>query len=415
MTDEELIKQWKKIDWEAVEEKLRRLQCNLAIAAYMYDNIKVRSLQKQIVKDLGIRCLAVKKIVESKAGAGVDGVKWTKPLEMMKAAIKLSDKNYRASPMRVIKFKSKNRNKTRTSHILTYFDRAMSVLHGFTLLPVTEALADENSFGFRPDRSTQDAHACVLSALRGHNAPLYVVCADVKAFYANVRHSWLLEHVPMDKNILSEFLNSGIVFDGELFPSDDVGISEGSNISPYLGNFCLDGLQSYIYQGLNANETKIKDRVNGRMIRFADDILVTVRDEKTGHKVLDILKEFLEARGLRLSPNKTKLSLVSDGFTFLSRSYIRKKDFIYSYPSDEAVERFISELRSTIIDSPVMSQRQIILLLNQKLQGWATYYRGTDALASFRKIDAAVQTALLEKSISLHPKLPIEKIKHKYW
>ena len=44
MTDEELIKQWKKIDWEAVEEKLRRLQCNLAIAAYMYYNVKVRSL-----------------------------------------------------------------------------------------------------------------------------------------------------------------------------------------------------------------------------------------------------------------------------------------------------------------------------------------------------------------------------------
>ena len=306
-----------------------------------------------MVKDLGIRCLAVKKIVESKAGAGagVDGIKWTKPLEMMRAAIKLSDKNYRASPLRAIKFKSKNRNKTRTSHMLTYFDRAMSVLHGFTLLPVTEALADENSFGFRPDRSTQDAHACILSALRGYNAPLYVVCADVKAFYANVRHSWLLEHMPMDKNVLSEFLNSGIVFDGELFPSDDVGISEGSNISPYLGNFCLDGLQSYIYQGLNENETKIKDRADGRMIRFADDILVTIRDEKTGHKVLDILKEFLEARGLRLSPNKTKISLVADGFTFLSRTYVRKNDLIYSYPAEEAVERFIAELRSTIIDS----------------------------------------------------------------
>ena len=194
-----------------------------------------------------------------------------------------------------------------------------------------------------------------------------------------------------------------------------MGISEGSNISPYLGNFCLDGLQSYIYQGLYGNDKKIKDRADGRMIRFADDILVTVRDEKTGHKVLDILKEFLEARGLRLSPNKTKISLVADGFTFLSRTYIRKNDLIYSYLADEAVERFISELRSTIIDSPVMSQRQIILLLNQKLQGWATYYRGTDALASFRKIDAAVQTALLEKSMSLHPKLPIENIKHKYW
>ena len=415
MTDEELIKKWRKIDWDAVEETLRKYQCELSIAAYMYDNLKVRVLQKRIVKDLGIRCLAVKRIVESKAGAGVDGVKWTKPLEMMKAAMALNDKNYHASPRRIIKFRAKNSNKFRTSHILTYFDRAMSVLYGFTLLPVTEALADENSFGFRPDRSTQDAHACILSALRGKDAPLYVVCADVKAFYANVRHSWLIDNVPMDKNILSEFLNSGIVFDGELFPTDDVGISEGSNISPYLGNFCLDGLQSHIYQALHGNDEHIRDRADGRMVRFADDILITVREEKTGYKVLEILKDFLSVRGLKLSPSKTKVVLVANGFTFLSRTYIRKNDLIYSYPSDEAVERFIADIRNTIKDSPVVSQRQLILMINKKLQGWSTYYRGTDALASLKKIDTAVQTALLEKSISLHPKLPIEKIKHKYW
>lgn len=414
-TDEELIRKWKKIDWDAVEERLRKYQCDMTLAAHFFNQLRVVAIQKKIVKDLGIRCLAVKRVVESKAGAGVDGVKWSKPLEMMKAAMALNSENYKASPMRIIKFKSKNSNKVRISHILTYFDRAMSILHGFTLLPITEALADETSFGFRPDRSTQDAHACVLSALRGVNAPLYVVCADVKSFYANVQHAWLLDHVPMDKHVLSELLNAGIVFAGELFPSDDVGISEGSNISPYLGNFCLDGLQSYIYQVLYGSDEHVKDRANGRMIRFADDILVTVRDEVTGRKVLETLKEFLQVRGLSLSPTKTKLSLVADGFTFLSRKYIRINDLIYSYPSEEALERFITDIRNTIIDSPVMSQRQLILLLNKKLQGWANYYRATDATTSFKKIDVAVQTALLEKSIALHPKLPIEKVKKKYW
>ena len=415
MTDEDLIKQWKKIDWDAVEETLRKYQCELSIAAYMYDNLKVRVLQKRIVKDLGIRCLAVKRIAESKAGAGVDHIKWTKPLDMMKAAMALNDKNYHASPMRIIKFRSKNTNKFRISHILTYFDRAMSVLHGFTLLPVTEALADEYSFAFRPDKSTQDVHACILSALRGIDAPPFVVCADVKAFYATVRHSWLVEHVPMDKNVLAELLSAGIVFAGELFPTDDLGISEGSNLSPYLGNFCLDGLQSYIYQGIHGSDINIRDRADGRMIRFADDILVTVREESTGYKIIEILRDFLAGRGLKLSTDKTRVVPVTKGFTFLSRTYIRKGDLLYSYPADEAVERFIADIRTSIKDSPVMSQRQLILMLNQKLQGWATYYRGTDALLSFKKIDAAVQAALLEKSISLHPKLPVEKIKHKYW
>ena len=55
----------------------------------------------------------------------------------------------------------------------------------------------------------------------------------------------------MDKRVLAEFLNAGIVFAGELFPAEDIGISEGSNISPYLGNFVLDRLQKHIFNGLH--------------------------------------------------------------------------------------------------------------------------------------------------------------------
>lgn len=71
----------------------------------------------------------------------------------------------------------------------------MSVLQGYSLLPVLEATGDKKSFGFRPERSTQDAHACVLESLKGNNAPQWVVCADVKAFYSSIQHSWLLSHL----------------------------------------------------------------------------------------------------------------------------------------------------------------------------------------------------------------------------
>ena len=415
LTDAELISQWKKIDWDAVEERLRKYQCEMSIAAYIYDNFKVRALQKKIVEDLGIRCLAVKQVAMSKAGAGVDHVRWTKPLEMMKAAIDLKSEDYHAQPMRVIKFLSRNTGKWRISHILTYRDRAMSILHGYTLIPVTEALADENSFAFRPNRSSQDAHGCIITALRGRDAPQWVVCADVKSFYATLQHAWLLEHIPMNKHVLNELLDMGIVFAGELFDSDGAGLSEGSNLSPYLANFCLDGLQSWIYQGLHGSDKVMSDRANGRMIRYADDILVTVRDEETGKRVIGLIREFLESRGLKLSAEKTKVVQVSKGFTFLSRTYIKNGELLYSYPAEEAVERFIAEIQNTISESSIMSQRQLITKLNQKLHGWTNYYRGTDALKAFRKVDAAVQTALLEKAIALHPKLPIEKIKHKYW
>lgn len=289
----------------------------------------------------------------------------------------------------------------------------MSVLQGYSLLPVLEATGDKKSFGFRPERSTQDAHACVLESLKGNNAPQWVVCADVKAFYSSIQHSWLLSHAPMDRKILAEFLNAGIVFAGELFPAEDIGIYEGSNLSPYLGNFVLDGLQSFIYRNLK-NFRKKEDYADGNIIRFADDVVVNVRSKKTGERVIEILKNFLSVRGLSLSPEKTKLVNVAEDFTFLSCSYIRKDGLIFSYPAERAVEKFIAELKE-FVETNILSQRKLILELNKKLQGWATYYRSTDALDAFKKVDVALQTLLLEKTRALYPKLPLEKLKKRFW
>ena len=87
---------------------------------------------------------------------------------------------------------------------------------------------------------------------------------------------------------------------------------------------------------------------------------------------------------------------------------------VYSKPSDKAVERFIEDLKTTILSSK-KSQRDLILLLNRKLKGWAGYHRYTDAKDAFRRVDSAVQAALLEAAISKHPRMALAKVKAKYW
>ena len=411
---EELLEQmWERIDWSTAEQKLADLQEKLSIAVYKKNSREVEDIQKRIVRDPDIKCLAVRHVVSSSSSPGVDKVKWKTSAEMMRAALSLTSKDYHASPMRQILITAKNTGKERRPRLATYYDRAMNVLYGYSLIPVTEAVAERKSFAFRPGRSTQDAHAYVLEALKGHHAPEFVVCGDIKAYYAHIQHSWLLEHVPMDKHVLSEFLNAGIVFAGELFPAEDIGISEGSSISPYLGNFVLDGLQKHIFEGLHGTASP-EDFANGNLIRFADDILVTVRTQEDAQKVIGLLKEFLDERGLTLSEDKTKICKVADGFTFLSRSYYRKNNLMYSAPSQKAVERFIDDIQATIKGNR-KSQRDLILLLNRKLKGWAGYHRCTDATDAFRKVDVAVQTALLEAAIAKHPKMPLAKIQAKYW
>lgn len=411
--DEYLEKMWNTIDWTAAEEKLAALQADLSHAAVRNNRSQIEKIQKKIVRDTDIKCLAVRHVVESTSGPGVDGVRWKEPAEMMRAALSLTSKDYRASPLRQILITAKNTGKERRPQLPTYFDRAMNVLYGYSLIPVTEATAERKSFAFRPGRSAHDAHAYVIEALKGNNSPRFVVCGDIKAYYAHIQHSWLLANVPMDKKVLSEFLNAGIVFAGELFPAKNVGISEGSNLSPYLGNFVLDGLQKHIFKSIHGT-TKPNDYANGNLIRFADDVLITARTKEDAERIVDSLSFFLDERGLVLSREKTHICDVEEGFTFLSRTYIRKQGLIYSYPSERAVDRFIVELQTTVSQNK-KSQRELILTLNRKLKGWAGYHRYSDATEAFRRVDAALQTALLEAAKEKHPHMQFAKVKAKYW
>ena len=412
MPDELLARLWSELDWKAAESKLADLQAKLSLASYRQDKDDVKRLQKKIVRDPDIKCLAVKYVVENSTAPGIDGVRWRTPAEKMKAALSLSSKNYRATPLLQISIIDK-KGKERHPNLPTFYDRAMNVLYAFSLIPVTEAFADRKSFAYRKGRSTQDAHAYVLAALKGENAPPIIVYTDIKGCYANIQHSWILKHTPMDKHVLSEMLRAGIVFAGELFPTEEQGISEGANLSPHIANFVLDGLQKHIFRALYGDRDP-DDYSDGNMIRFADDIIVTVRSRDKAAVVLEAIKDYIAVRGLSISEEKTTISDINEGFTFMSRIYIRKNGIIYCYPSDEAVSRFTSELRELILTN-TKSQRELIKALNSRLRGWAEYHRYSDAEKAFREVDAAVQTALLEAAMKLHPKMDLKRLQAKYW
>lgn len=411
--DEYLATLWNKIDWKEAEAVLSELQKRLTFAAFDHDDDLIRKLQKRLVRNEKVKALAVRHVCSSTSSAGVDKIKWITPADKMRAVFSLSSKNYHAQPMRMVIINSKSTGKERRTGVPTYYDRAMQTLYNYSLVPVVEAWADKKSFAFRAGKSMHDAGAYIMEALKGRNAPELVVIADVKACYASIQHSWLLSHAPMDRKVLSEFLHCGYVFAGELFPTDELGISLGSNISPTLGNYVLDGLQKHIYKSLNG-EAECEDYANGNMIRFADDIFVTVRTEADGEKVLAAITSFLESRGLSLSPEKTGIKNIRKGFTFLSHTYIKRGDIVHVYPSEQAVERFIGELREFILTHR-KSQRNLIESLNNRLRGWGNYHRYTDAFDAFRQVDSAVQSFLLEATIAKHPKMPQKKLLKKYW
>jgi len=411
VTDEELTRRWEQTDWIACEDQLLDMQQKLTKAAFVGDSARITELQKRIVRAECSKLLAVRHVTETSSGPGIDGVKWVTPCDKMRAALTLTSKDYKAQPYRHIVIQSKNKTRERRISVPTMYDRAMQVLYAYSLDPVAEATAERKSFAFRKGRSMQDVHSYISGALNGKDAPRYVLLADVKSCYNTISHQWLMDHIPMDKLVLKEFLKAGFIFAGSIFPIDQ-GISLGSNISPILGNMTLDGMQKYLFERFYGNNPI--DYRNGNLIRFADDILVSAYTQEDAETFMRIIQDFLEPRGLRLSDEKTHIYDLRDGFDFLSRNYSNKNGVLYACPSESAVERFEANLRDTIL-SHKGSQQALIEILNKKLTGFATFHRVTEAHKAFAHIDVAVNALLLEACLIKHPKQTKTKLIEKYW
>ena len=142
--------------------------------------------------------------------AGTDGVTWKRPAQKYQAANNLKTRGYRAQPLRRIYIPKRN-GQRRPLSIPTLQDRAMQALYMLALSPIAEVTGDPNSYGFRPKRSAQDAlHQCYI-VLAGIHKARWILDADIEGCFDHISHEWLLEHIPMDKRVLKQWLKAGTI------------------------------------------------------------------------------------------------------------------------------------------------------------------------------------------------------------
>ena len=401
---------WNSVDWDQAEVNLANMQRALAKSAYTNDLDLIEKWQKRIVYSLDAKLLAVRHVCSVSSGAGVDKVKWATPHEKMTATLSLTSKGYRAMPSRLLLIKSKN-GKERRIHLQTYYDRAMQTLYAYALDPVAESWGDRKSFAYRKARSAFDVNEYIKTAFSGFDAPQWAFIGDIRKCFENISHEWILQRIPMAEGVLWEFLNAGYIFAGELYPTD-VGIGIGCMLSPIIANMVLNGLQEHIYNRLYPKGNI--DYTNGNLIRYADDLIVAARSEESARMIQRYIAEFLEERGLELSSEKSKVIRISDGFSFLSRTYSKRGTQLYAEPSEKAVERFMSAMKETI-SGHSGSQKSLIDRVNRKIDGWVSYHKVSEADNAFRIIDVYIKALLLELCEKKHPKWSREKILEKYW
>jgi RNA-directed DNA polymerase len=388
---------WNSVDWKTTESDVRRLQVRIAKAVREGRWGKVKALQRLLTHSHSAKLLAVRRVTQNRGRhtPGVDGTIWRKPNQKWLAALALTHRGYRASPLRRIYIPKKN-GKKRPLGLPVMHDRAMQALYLMALEPVAETQADIHSYGFRPGRSTADAIERCFNVLCKRTCAQWILEGDIKGCFDNIDHGWLYEHIPMDRRVLRQWLASGYLEGRQLFPTL-AGTPQGGVISPCLANMVLDGLEDAV-----ARITKPSDKVH--VIRYADDFVVTgASREMLEHRIKPVIAAFLADRGLRLSEEKTRITSVHEGFDFLGfnvRKYGRK---LLIKPSKSSIKSFLTGIREEIkrsVGGPVIG---LIRRLNQKIRGWVNYYRHVVAKRAFRFVDYVIFWAVWKWSRRRHP------------
>ena len=421
LTDTRHKLQWRNIDWKTVIKSVNKLQTRITKAVNQGKWHLVKRLQYLLINSFYAKLLAVKRITQNKGHrtAGVDGEKWTTPKAKMNAALELSDKKYKAKPLRRVYIEKYGKKEKRPLSIPTMYDRAMQALHAYALNPVAEATADIASFGFRKNRSTHDACSQAFNCLSKKCSAQWVLEGDIKGCFDNINHEWLLDNIPMNKPTLEQFLKSGFVYNRHLNPTK-AGTPQGGIISPILANMTLDGIESAIASKYytNKNGKTDKSRHNPHkvnFVRYADDFIVTADSEETAKEIAELIKSFLEVRGLELSEEKTLITHIDKGFDFLGWNFRKYNGKLLIKPSKKSIDKITKKISDLIKQGKAWNQEKLIGVLNPIITGWSNYHQSVVSKEIFGKLDYRVWNMLWKWAKRRHPNKSKWWIADKYW
>ena len=412
--------EWYAIDWPAIHRNVRRLQVRIVQATKERRWGRVRALQRLLTHSYSGKVLAVRRVTENngKATPGVDQEIWDTPEKKIQAVHALKRRGYRSQPLRRVYILKSDGKTMRPLGIPTMIDRGQQALHLLALDPVVETSADRNSYGFRPRRSCADAIGQCFLALRRASAQ-WILEGDIKSCFDKISHAWLLAHVPMDRVILQKWLKSGYMEKHVLHESMD-GTPQGGIISPALANCALDGLERALQEKFPAE--KRFPSLGGKkpcvhLVRYADDFVITSKSkELLEGEIKPLVEQFLQERGLELSPTKTGITHVNRGFDFLGQNVRRYPNGkLLIKPSKKNVATFLNGIRRIIKDARGMSAADLIDQLNPKIRGWVNYHRHVVSKRTFGHVDCNIFSSLWQWARRRHPNKPSRWVKSKYF
>lgn len=448
-TQENLMVEWKNINWRKVERMVFKLQKRIYRASKRGDVKTVRKLQKTLIKSWFAKLLAVRKVTQDNKGrrsAGIDGKKSYTPGQRLQlvSELRLSSK---AKPTRRVWISKPGKPEKRPLSIPTMHDRALQTSVKMALEPEWEAKFEPNSYGFRPGRSAHDAIEAIFIAINQKSK--YVLDADIASCFDNINHKALMEKVntfPTLRRQINAWLKAGVIdWSGYAnrpkgYSKTNKGTPQGGTLSPLLANIALHGMENRVKQFMGTLSNGIGKRDNMKsltLVRYADDFVVIHKNLEVIQKCKAMIADWLKNIGLELKPNKTKISHTlnphegNSGFDFLGfniRQYhvgkhnsgkrpngekLGFKTFIK--PSAKSIQNHYRNIASIIDQYSNAPQAALIPRLNPVVRGWANYFSTVCSQGKYSLLDHLMWKKLWSWAKHRCPRTGRKKIVKKYW
>lgn len=317
---------------------------------------------------------AIKRVKSNKGVAGVDKMTVDEIDEYFKSnkeTIKkrILEKKYRPQPVKRV-YIPKSNGKKRPLGIPTVVDRGIQQAITQVLSKIYDDTFSDNSFGFRPNRSAQDAIMRTLDYLNeGYE---WVIDLDIEAYFDTVNHDKLIsilrERVSDSAtlHLIRKFLQAGIMEKG-LVKANTIGMPQGGPLSPILSNIYLDKFDKELEsRGLH-------------FVRYADDCNIFVKSEMAANRVMKSVTSWLERKlFLKVSATKTKVVHPNDG-SFLGFTYFRNSKSLKweCIPTNKSKKRLYENCRKELIRKRCVARTNAITFtrINQIVRGWINYFR----------------------------------------
>lgn len=256
--------------------------------------------------------VAAHKSMPKERASGIDGVSKAEYEENLKVNVenlvaRMKRQAYKPQAARRTYIPKPGTSKMRPLGIPAYEDKLVQTVMARILNAIYEQDFLDCSYGFRPGRSCHDA----LKALNAiiENRPInYIVDADIKGFFDNVDHKWMMECLKLrivDPNMLrliARFLKAGIIEAGVSYDTPQ-GTPQGGVVSPILANI-------YLHYVLDLWFYKIvwkHCRGEAYMVRYADDFVCCFQYEEDAQRFYTALQNRLRKFNLEIAKDKSKI------------------------------------------------------------------------------------------------------------